>query len=95
MDTQDLQKQIDDLSKRTDFLERISIQLDVDPTTAIYLQQAVTPLVAAILLTYPTQTYSNSSPSGTAPTGSVWFYDTGVLATRAVYVYNSGWIQFK
>ena len=95
MDTTDLQNQIDKLSDRIDFLERISIQLDVDPTTAIYLQQAVTPLVTAILLTYPTQTYSTSAPSGTAPAGSVWFYDTGVLATRAIYVYNGGWIQMK
>ena len=95
MTPQELQNQIDVLTNQVKELERISIQVQMDPTTVLYLQPAVTTALNTALLIYPTQTYSTSLPSGTAPTGSVWFYDTGVLATRAVYVYNGGWIQFK
>lgn len=96
MDTQDLQKQIKDLSNRIDFLERISIQLDIDPTTQVYLQQAVSAFITSTLALAPTQTYSTSAPSLTAPTGSLWMEDTGVLATNKIHVYSgSAWIRMK
>lgn len=95
MNNQELQNKIEVLTKQVEELKRASIQVQMDPTTALYLQPFVTIAVNVALATYPTQTYSSSSPSGTAPTGSVWFYDTGVLATRAIYVYAGSWIQFK
>ncbi len=93
--SQDLPEAVADLEKKVDALERISIKVNTDPVVALYLKPVVQVAVDLALLTYPTQTYSNSSPSGTAPSGSIWFYDTGVLATREIHVYNGGWIRFK
>jgi len=96
MENTNVQKQVDDLETAVKQLKRASIQIDMDPTTALYLNQVVTSQVNAVVALLPTQTYSGSLPSGVAPTGSVWFYDTGSLATREIYVYSgSGWVQFK
>lgn len=84
----DLQK----ANKRIADLERISIQAVIDPTTFLYLESAVNSIVGDM----PTSTYSTSAPSGTAITGSTWYEDTGVLATRKIHVYSgSAWVQFK
>lgn len=92
MNNQELQNQIEVLTKQVEELKRVSIQVQMDPTTSLYLQ----PAVAQAALTLPTQTYSLVAPTGTAPTGSIWFYDTGVLATREIYMYSgSAWVKFK
>lgn len=96
MSPQELQNQIDVLTKQIKELERISIKLDMDVTSILYLQPAVQQAVAAVLLTYPTQTYSTVTPTGTAPTGSIWMQNTGVLATNTIWMYSgSGWTQIK
>ena len=96
MDTQTLQLQIEKLTSRIDELERNAIQLNLDPTIALYFAKNVTPSVTAITSLLPTTIYSTSSPSGTANIGSIWCQDTGSLATRAIYSYNgSTWIQMK
>lgn len=96
MDTQELKKQIDSLAVAIAKLQRASIQIDIDPTTALYLNPIVSAQVATAVATLPTQTYSGSLPGGVAPTGSVWFYDTGSLATREIHVYSgSAWVRFK
>jgi len=92
MNNQELQNQIDVLTSKVKELERISIQVQMDATTVLYLNRAIT----AYLSTYPTQTYSTSSPSGTAVAGSLWMKDTGVLATNEIHVYSgSAWIRMK
>lgn len=92
MNNEDTQTQIDSLNKQVKYLERISIQESFDPTAYLYLLKAIN----SILALAPTQTYSTSTPSGTAPTGSLWMYDTGVLATREIYVYSGvAWIKMK
>jgi hypothetical protein len=85
-------KLIQDIDNRVVDLEQAKIQLNMDPTTALYLKK----VLGTLLTTYPTQTYSASGPSGIAPIGSVWFQDTGVLATNAIYVSNgTAWVQIK
>lgn len=92
MNNQELQNQIDVLTKQVKELERISIQVQMDPTTVLYLAGAF----SSVLALRPTQTYSASSPTGTAPTGSLWMKDTGVLATNEIHVYSgSAWIRMK
>jgi len=92
MTPEELKNQIEGLASRVDELQRTSIQLNIDPTTSLYLQR----FVNIALLALPTQTYSTSAPSGSAPAGSVWFYDTGSLATREIYMYSGvTWIKFK
>ena len=89
-------QQIESLINRISVLERNAIQLNIDPTTTLYLNKSITDTLNTILVTLPTQTYSLSTPSGVAPIGSVWFYDTGVLATREIYSYSGlGWVKFK
>ena len=88
MSPQELQNQIAVLTKKVQDLERNEIQLTLDPTISLYL--------STFVLTFPTQTYSTTSPSGGAPTGSIWFRDTGVLATREIHMYSgSAWVQFQ
>jgi hypothetical protein len=92
MSPQELKNQIDVLTNEVKELKRISIQVQMDPTTVLYLGSAF----ASALALFPTQTYSTSSPSGTAPTGSLWMRDTGLLATNEIHVYSgSGWVQMK
>lgn len=96
MDTTTLQKQLEEITVAIAQLKRASIQIDIDPTTALYLNPIVSAQVTTAVATLPTQTYSGSLPSGVAPTGSVWFYDTGSLATREIHVYSgSAWVRFK
>ena len=94
-DTQQFQAAIDRLTARVEHLERISIQLDIDPNTGIYLDVPISAGIVKALALRPVVTYSTSLPSGVAIDRSTWFYDTGVLATRAIYIYNGGWIQMK
>lgn len=100
----EIQKQIDLLKKQVADLESTSIQLNIEPQTKLYLTTAVNEItattialqIASTIATLPTQTYSTSAPSGTAPTGSIWCYDTGVLATNEIHVYSgSGWVRMK
>lgn len=85
-----LQQQIDTLSKQVQGLERSAIQVNFDPTTKLYLQTVINEQIALL----PTQTYSTSTPSGTAPIGSIWLYNSGILATNAIYAYSgSAWVQ--
>lgn len=94
MSNEEIQKEIDGLKARTAFLEKIAIQLNLDPQTALYLSSFLFSSISGGAI--PTSTYSASSPSGTPATGSVWYKDTGVLATREIHVYSgSAWIQFK
>lgn len=96
MNNQDIPTQIDTLNKQVKYLERISIQENIDPTTYLYLVNIINTAVANYVALLPTQTYSTGTPSGAAPEGSIWFRDTGVLATREIYMYSgSGWVQFK
>lgn len=89
---EELQKEIELLKKRSDVLERIAIQLNLDPTTKLYLDKEINNIIA----TYPTQTYSTSAPSGTAITGSIWMVNTGSLATNSIWMYSgSAWVQIK
>jgi len=94
-DTQQFQAEIDRLTARVEHLERISIQLDIDPNTSVYLDVPITAGVAKALALQPTVTYSTSLPSGLAVNGSTWYYDTGLLATREIYIYQGSWIKFK
>lgn len=95
MGNQELQKEIELLKKRSEILERIAIQLKLDPQTALYLGNFVDNRFSTST-SIPSQTYSASSPSGTAPIGSIWMEDTGVLATRKIHVYSgSSWVQMK
>ena len=88
----DFTQQIIELNKRIADLERNQIQVQLDPTISLYLQ---VPIDAAIAL-LPTQTYSTSVPSGIAPIGSIWLYNSGTLSTNAIYAYTSiGWTQIK
>jgi hypothetical protein len=87
-----IKKEAESLKKIVLELERISIKVQMDPTTILYLAGAVRTILASL----PTQTYSVSSPTGTAPTGSLWMKDTGVLATNEIHVYSgSAWIRMK
>lgn len=87
-----LQQQIDTLSKQVQDLERSAIQVNFDPTTKLYLQTVINEQIAF----QPTQTYSTSTPSGVAPTGSIWLYNSGTLATNAIYAYSgTAWVQIK
>lgn len=96
MSPQELQNQIEALNRQVKELERISIQVQMDPTIVLYLGNAFTTAITNLLALQPTQTYSASSPSGTAPTGSLWMRDTGVLATNEIHVYSgSAWIKMK
>lgn len=88
----DPQQQIDILNKKIADLERKSIQINLDPTTALYLQKPINEAIIAL----PTQTYSTSTPSGIAPTGSIWLYDSGLLATNEIHAYSgSAWVRIK
>lgn len=88
----ELQNQIEVLSKQVEFLKRASIQLKFDPQTLIYLNKAIDDRTTLL----PTQTYSSSVPSGTAPAGSIWMQNTGLLATNTIWMYSgSAWVQIK
>lgn len=91
MNNQELQNQIDVLTKQVRELEKNAIQVQMDPTTSLYLNKFIDTRNA----TYPSQTYSTSAPSGVAPTGSIWMVNTGVLATNEIYMYSGGWIKIK
>lgn len=91
MSPQELQNQIEIINKRVITLERIAVQLKLDPQTKLYLDKEINDIIAL----YPTQTYSTSTPSGTAVTGSIWMQNTGSLATNTIWMYNSGWQQIK
>ena len=85
MDIQTLQNQIDGLNSRIMELERNAIQINIDPTTTLYLKNAV-----------GSQMYSTASPTGSAPTGSIWFRDTGVILNNEIHMYSgSAWIRIK
>ena len=91
-----LQQQIDTLSKQVQDLQRSAIQVNFDPTTKLYLQTVINEQIALQLALQPTQTYSTSTPSGVAPTGSIWLYNSGTLATNAIYAYSgTAWVQIK
>ena len=96
MSPQELQNQIEELKRSIKELERISIQVQMDPTIVLYLGNAFNQSITNVLALRPTQTYSTASPSGSAPTGSLWMKDTGVLATNEIHVYSgSGWVRMK
>lgn len=100
MNNQELQNQIEILNQQVKRLEQIAIQLNIDPNTRKFLDAIVTTLtasaVASAVATLPSQTYSTSSPSGSAPQGSLWMKDTGVLATNEIHIYSgSAWIRMK
>jgi len=96
MNNQELQNQIEVLTKQVEELKRTSIQVQMDPTTVLYLGAAFNTAINNVLATKPTQTYSTSTPSGTAPTGSLWMYNSGSLATNEIHVYSgSAWIRMK
>lgn len=85
---QDLERnQIEVLSQKIQSLERNQIQVQLDPTIALYL--------SVFLNTKPTQTYSTSTPSGVAPTGSIWMQNLGSLVTNTIWIYSGGWVQIK
>jgi hypothetical protein len=80
----------------------VSIRIDINPETARTLKKLTIEsqdninIINSIIALQPTQTYSTFSPSGTAPIGSIWFKDTGLLATREIHMYSgSAWVQFK
>lgn len=96
MNLSDIEKEIDSINKKIEDLDLRSIGAVMEPTTGLYLENFINPLITKALETLPTTTYSAGAPTGTAPTGSVWYEDTGVLATRKIHVYSgSAWIQFK
>jgi TolA-binding protein len=96
MSPQELQNQIEALQKQVKELERSAIQAQMDATILLYLNKVVDGRVTIANALLPTQTYSALSPSGTAPTGSIWMKDTGVLATREIHMYSgSAWVQFQ
>ena len=96
MNPQELQNKIGVLEKQVEELKRVSIQVQMDPTTILYLGNAFDTAITDILLTKPTQTYATTLPSGTAPTGSLWMYNSGSLATNEIYVYSGTiWVQMK
>lgn len=97
-------QELQELIKRVSYLERVAIQLNIDPTARKYLEAiinsltslAVSSAVTTAVATLPTQIYSFSSPSGSAPTGSIWMKDTGVLSTNEIHMYSgSGWVRMK
>jgi len=82
--------QFEQMSKDIVTLKNQAIQLNFDPNTAIYLKNEIRKVTDLL----PTSTVSASGPTGTATQGSVWYVNTGVLASNAIYVYNSGsWVQ--
>lgn len=96
MNNQEIQNQIEVLTKKVQELERISIQVQMEPTTVLYLSNAFSSSITATLALQPSQTYSSGSPSGSAPTGSIWMKDTGVLSTNEIHMYSgSGWVRMK
>lgn len=86
---------MEELNKKVESIEReikrITINESPDPQTYKYLIN----IIYNYVNTLPSQTYSTSAPTGVAVTGSIWCEDTGVLATRKIWVYNGGWIQMK
>lgn len=93
---QDIQAQLDKLSVDIESLKAISIKVNIEPDTAAILRNLLVPSIASVIANYPTSTYSASSPTGGAVIGSVWYEDTGSLATRKIHVYSgSSWVQFK
>lgn len=104
MNIQELQNQVVDLQNQVAYLNKVAIQLNIDPTARKYLEtiinaltaSAVASAVATAVATLPSQTYSLSAPSGSAPQGSLWMKDTGVLATNEIHVYSgAAWIRMK
>lgn len=96
MNTQELQNQIEVVDKRVKTLERIAIQLKLDPQTKLYLDKEINDLITVAVALLPTQTYSSSTPSGTAVAGSIWMQNTGSLATNTIWMYSgSAWVQIK
>lgn len=78
-------KTIQDIEARIAVLERNQIQLTLDPTVTLYLQNAV-----------GRQIYSTLAPTGGAPIGSMWLRDTGVPSSNTLHVYSGqGWVQIK
>lgn len=77
-------------------IRRITISESPDPQTYKYLANIVNNLINTATALLPTSTYSTSAPSGAPVMGSVWYEDTGVLATRKIWVYSgSAWVQMK
>ncbi len=96
MNLSDIEKAIESINKKLEDLEARSIKIVIEPTTKLYLAGIISSVVDEQIALLPTVTYSVSSPSGVAVTGSTWYEDTGVLATRKIWVYSgSGWVQFK
>ena len=103
---EDIQQQIDKLKNEVKRLQDISIKIMIDPETDLILKnltinsirniETITNAVSDAIVLLPTITYSISSPSGTPPTGSLWFKDTGTLVTREIHQYSgTAWVQFK
>jgi len=91
-----MQEQIDKINKELSRLNIISIQKNINPETYKNLTELLRPFIVSIIATYPTQTYSTSSPTGTAPVGSIWIKYTGSLATNEIWSYSpTGWVQIK
>lgn len=103
---EDTQQQLDKLKNEVKRLQDISIKIMIDPETDLVLKNqtirsleninTITSTVSAQIALLPTITYSTLSPSGTPPTGSLWFKDTGTFATREIHQYSgTAWVQFK
>lgn len=95
---QDLQTQVEELTKEVQRLKDISIKIGIDPDTYKVLTNLLTPAITTAVQNSisATQVYSVSSPSGTAPVGSIWFKNTGVLATNQLFMYDgASWVQIK
>jgi hypothetical protein len=94
----DFQTQIDELKNEVQRLKDISIKIGIDPDTYKVLVNILNPAITSAVQSSisATQTYSVLSPSGSAPVGSIWFKNTGVLATNQLFMYDgSSWVQIK
>lgn len=95
---QDLQTQVEELTKEVQRLKDISIKIGIDPDTYKVLVNILNPAIVSAVQTSisGTQVYSIVAPSGIAPVGSIWFQNTGVLATNKLFMYDGvGWSQIK
>lgn len=83
--TTNLLNKVEQLTKMVSQLERSSIQLNMDPTTILYLKKVTAQIK-----------YSTLAPSGVYPSGSIWVQDTGALATNKIFVSSgTAWVQVK
>ena len=85
-----LQNDLQQAIQRISDLERISIQANIDPTTQLYLNNAINKGANAT-----SSTYSLSAPSGSAVAGSTWFQTDSGFTIKKIFCYSgSAWIQF-